>query len=112
MKALTALQSDRKGLMKKLRKLDAQKDAVAQEIEKIDHAIAALGGKVVGAKPVAKKHKITKAGRLRLRLGQFKKHGNMEAAKAMEAEIATLQAATDAKQSAKSAEPKSGSKKN
>ena len=61
MKALAALQADRKELQKKFTKLVLAKDAIAEEVAKIDHAIATLSGQVdvgVGAKPVAPKKNI------------------------------------------------------
>ena len=63
MKALAALQADRKELQKKFTKLVLAKDAIAEEVAKIDHAIATLSGQVdvgVGAKPVAPKPIVAK----------------------------------------------------
>ena len=89
MKALPALQADRKSLMAKLLKLDAEKLSIAEEIEKIDHAISALGGKVILAKPVVKR-KTTKLGKLKIKLGQAKRRGQADKVAELTAEIEKL----------------------
>jgi len=63
MKAQQALLADRKSLMKKLWEHENAKDAIAEEVAKIDAAIAALGGQSLGGagtKPVAVKKKRVK----------------------------------------------------
>ena len=60
MKAIAALQADRQSLIKKFMKLDAEKFALADEIEKVNNALEALGAKPVvgaGAKTDAPKKK-------------------------------------------------------
>jgi len=61
MKGLQALQADRKELAKKFAQINAERDAIVEEVQKIDNAIAALGataGDRAVAKPVARKKKI------------------------------------------------------